>query len=72
MAVLLAHIWTEVCSKCFKRTPQGIQDDNDRNNLRYPPENDAIPVQAAQPTYSVIEGPRPAANIQELKDPVSN
>ena len=66
VAVMLAHIWTEVCSKWFKRTSQGRQGGDDQNNLTpYPPKIDTNPV---QPTYSVVEGPRPPAQGQELKD----
>ena len=68
MAVMLAHMWTEVCLKCFKCAPQRIKDDDDQ---RYPSEIDANAGQADQPTYSVIERPCLPTNTQELKDPVS-
>ena len=67
IAVMLAHIWSE--SKWFKCTPHERQDEDDQNNLvHHPPEIDNNPV---QPTYSVIDGPRPLEKAQELKDPVS-
>ena len=52
--------------------PQGRQDEDEQNNVaRYPPDIDATPAQAVQPTYSVIEGPRAPVKAQEFKGSVS-